>query len=84
MEAGALAGYPVVVPPWVTVHDLAGTIVPLAQHVLDSGEAAVIQLAIERGISDVCIDSSSSILQDGAIEFCAVAPKVPAQQAPGT
>jgi hypothetical protein len=56
IEAGARVGLPVLLPPWVTVHTLAESIVPLAQHVLDKGEAAVIQLALERGISDVCID----------------------------
>jgi len=29
---------------------------PLATHALDAGEAAVIQLALERGIATVCID----------------------------
>jgi hypothetical protein len=57
IEAGARAGHPVVIPPWVTIHALIGTsILPLGQHVLDAGEAAVIQLAIERSIPDVCID----------------------------
>ena len=56
IEAGSRAGYPVVVPPWVTVQTLTGSIVPLTQHLLDAGEAAVIQLATERGILDVCID----------------------------
>jgi predicted nucleic acid-binding protein len=56
IEAGARAGHPVVVPPWVTVDVLKGTVVPLAEYVLDQGEAAVIELAVERGIADVCID----------------------------
>lgn len=56
IEAGARAGHPVIVPPWVTVHTLTASIVPLTQHLLDAGEAAVIQLANERGLSDVCID----------------------------
>lgn len=56
IEAGARLGHPVLVPPWVTIHSLSGAVLPLGQHVLDAGEAAVIQLALERKISDVCID----------------------------
>jgi uncharacterized protein len=56
IEAGARLGHPVVVPPWVAIQDLSGVILPLGQHVLDVGESAVIQLAIERKILDVCID----------------------------
>jgi predicted nucleic acid-binding protein len=40
----------------VTVHVLTGGVVFLAQYVLDAGEAAVIQLALELGVADVCID----------------------------
>lgn len=56
IEVGSRLGHPVIVPPWVTVQELAGAVPLLSQHVLDAGEAAVIQLAIERRISDVCID----------------------------
>ena len=56
IEAGARLGHPVVVPSWVAICDLSGVVLPLGQHVLDAGEAAVIQLAIERKIPDVCID----------------------------
>ena len=56
IAAGARLGHPVAVPPWMIIHDIAGAVVPLGQHVLDAGEAAVIQLAIERKIADVCID----------------------------
>jgi hypothetical protein len=56
IEAGARLGHPVEVPPWVAVHDLSGVVLPLGQHVLDMGESAVIQLAIERKIPGVCID----------------------------
>jgi len=57
IEAGARAGHPVVVPSWLGVEELLQKpLVPLARYILDAGEAAVIQLAIERGIPDVCID----------------------------
>jgi len=56
IEAGARLGHPVVVPSWVAIHNLSGVVLPLGQHVLDLGESAVIQLAIEREILDVCID----------------------------
>jgi predicted nucleic acid-binding protein len=56
IEAGARLGHPVVVPPWVAIHDLSGDVLPLGQHVLDVGESAVIQLAIEQKVPDVCID----------------------------
>jgi predicted nucleic acid-binding protein len=56
IEIGARAGYPVAVPAWAAVLPLGSTIVSLGPHLLDAGEAAVIQLAIEQGINDVCID----------------------------
>jgi predicted nucleic acid-binding protein len=56
IEAGSRLGLPVVVPSWVIVCDLSGGVLPLGQRILDLGEAAVIQLAIERKIPDVCID----------------------------
>jgi predicted nucleic acid-binding protein len=56
IETGARAGYPVAVPTWATILSLKDGIVPLGPHLLDAGEAAVIQLAIEQGIRDVCID----------------------------
>jgi uncharacterized protein len=56
MEVGARLGHPVVVPSWVAIHELSGAVLPLGQHLLDEGEAAVIQLAVERKIADVCID----------------------------
>jgi len=56
IEAGARLGHPIVVPPWLAIHELSGAALPLGQHLLDAGEAAVIQLAVERKIPDVCID----------------------------
>ena len=48
IEAGARAGYPVAIPAWATVQPLKAAIEPLGSHLLDAGEAAVIQLAITR------------------------------------
>jgi hypothetical protein len=48
IEAGARAGYPVAIPAWATVQPLKTAIEPLGSHLLDAGEAAVIQLAIEQ------------------------------------
>lgn len=56
IEVGIRAGHPVAVPTWATVHSLETAISPLGTHLLDAGEAAVIQLAVELGIKDVCID----------------------------
>ncbi len=53
IEAGARAGYPVAIPAWATVQPLKAAIEPLGSHLLDVGEAAVIQLAIEQRIEDV-------------------------------
>jgi hypothetical protein len=56
IQAGASLGHPVVVPEWAEVVRLAGPVSGIVASVLDPGEAAVIQLALERGIDDVCID----------------------------
>ena len=55
IAAGLAAGHSVPMPPWVSILDLAGSLSSIT-HALDVGEAAVIQLALERGIGDVCID----------------------------
>lgn len=52
---GIKAGHSVPMPPWVQVVALAGSLSSIT-HALDAGEAAVIQLALDRGIGDVCID----------------------------
>lgn len=59
IEAGARLGHPVIVPPWVAIHDLSGDVLPLGPHVLDLRESAVIQLAIERKIRDVASTSGA-------------------------
>jgi predicted nucleic acid-binding protein len=54
--AGAAIGYAVNIPSWVKVLPLQSPLTPFASLALDDGEAAVIQLALEQGISLVCID----------------------------
>lgn len=55
---GVALGHPVTRPAWVTVLPLQAPLTPFASLVLDDGEAAVIQLALEQQISRVCIDES--------------------------
>lgn len=55
LDAGALLGYSPVEPPWLTVCAVAH-LSPLVLSSIDSGEAAVIQLALDQGIARVCID----------------------------
>ena len=56
MAAGIRKGHPVSMPDWVQVTQLSTPPSLIAQKTLDAGEAAVIQLAIERSIDSVCID----------------------------
>lgn len=56
LDAGARAGHPAVHPAWVTYQALRTPLNPLVTAVLDPGEAAVIQLALDEGIPQVCID----------------------------
>jgi predicted nucleic acid-binding protein len=56
LEAGVQAGYPPVRPDWLTYERLTSPLTPMVTSVLDVGEAAVIQLALEQGITSVCID----------------------------
>lgn len=56
IAAGLRLGHPVSVPPWVKVVPLKATLGAMSVSALDVGEAAVIQLAIERGVTRVCID----------------------------
>lgn len=56
ITAGADAGHPVRVPEWVAVERLGTPVTAVALHALDRGEAAVIQLALDRDIRTVCID----------------------------
>ena len=56
ISAGKQANHPVTLPDWVDVITLSAPLNPVVQQTLDAGEAAVIQLALERNLSDVCID----------------------------
>ncbi len=54
--AGASQGFETEIPAWLDIVSLKKPLSPLAVAVLDIGEAAVIQLALENNISLVCID----------------------------
>jgi len=56
LEAGVGAGHPPVCPEWLTFQSLKAPLPPMVTSVLDTGEAAVIQLALDKGIGQVCID----------------------------
>ena len=53
---GVQKGHPVSLPQGISVQKVSQPISPLALAALDSGEAAVIQLALERQSETVCID----------------------------
>jgi predicted nucleic acid-binding protein len=56
ISAGKLQGYPVSVPDFMKVGHATLPLSPISIATLDRGEAAVIHLALERGIETVCID----------------------------
>jgi predicted nucleic acid-binding protein len=56
IEEGVLKGHPRIDPPWLQVAHLREPLSPIVLSTLDPGEAAVIQLALERHIPLVCID----------------------------
>ena len=56
LDAGAAQGYPAIHRPWLSVVPLKTALSPLAHAMLDQGEAEVIQLALERGYRQVCLD----------------------------
>jgi len=56
LAEGEAVGHLRVEAPWLTVCPLREPISPAVLSALDRGEAAVIQLALERAISLVCID----------------------------
>lgn len=53
---GAKQGYDVHLPAWLKVETLKTPLSSLAVASLDTGEAAVIQMALEQNIETVCID----------------------------
>ncbi|NJL26562.1 MAG: DUF3368 domain-containing protein [Thermoanaerobaculia bacterium] len=56
LDRGEAKGFPAVDPVWLEVRQLAKPPDLVARVTLDKGEAAVIQLALELGIPQVCID----------------------------
>ena len=56
LDAGAAKGFPVLDLPWLFVQPLKTPLSAFAQATLDPGEAEVIQLALERGYRQVCLD----------------------------
>lgn len=56
LDAGVRAGHLPVAPAWLIVESLARPLDPVAAVSLDAGEAAVIQLALERSIAWVALD----------------------------
>jgi predicted nucleic acid-binding protein len=56
LEEGVQAGYLPVRPKWLAYYRLQTPLTPMVTSVLDIGEAAVIQLALEQDIAHVCID----------------------------
>ncbi len=56
LDAGLDVGYQKVKPDWLRVESLRHPLDPVANVTLGSGEAAVIQLALEQRIPRVCID----------------------------
>jgi len=56
LQRGVDSGHPRLDPPWIEYRELLAPLAPVLVAELDVGEASVIQLAQERGISAVCID----------------------------
>jgi predicted nucleic acid-binding protein len=56
LDEGEAEGYPRVAPDWLSVRSLVAPPEGVALAALDLGEAAVIQLALEMGVSTVAID----------------------------
>ena len=56
LDEGARSGYLDIRVPWLEVVPLTTPLDSIATATLDTGEAAVIQLALERSIEWVCID----------------------------
>jgi uncharacterized protein len=56
IDQGSAVGHPEIKPSWLRVERLREPLSPMTLASLDRGEAAVIQLALERQIAWVCID----------------------------
>lgn len=58
IDTGRRLGHRITMPEWISIATLERPVGALGQSTLDAGEAAVIELAIERGISLVAIDEA--------------------------
>jgi predicted nucleic acid-binding protein len=56
LASGVGLGYLKIDPPWLEIRKLRSPVSPIAEASLDRGEAEVIQLALDYGIRDVCLD----------------------------
>lgn len=56
LDEGHAAGYPRIAPAWLRIESLQAGVSPASLAGLDRGEAAVIQLALERQVPVVGID----------------------------
>lgn len=60
LDAGERAGFPPIRPTWLEFRELARPLDRIARATLDDAEAAVIQLALEQGLTRVCIDETKA------------------------
>ena len=60
LDTGAQAGLAPIRPTWLLVVNLGRPLDPVARATLDDAEAAVIQLALEQGITRVCVDETKA------------------------
>lgn len=60
LDAGTAAGHQAIEPDWLEVVGLEAPLSPVTRASLDAGEAAVIQLALERQLRLVVIDESKA------------------------
>jgi predicted nucleic acid-binding protein len=58
LDEGTSIGYPEIVPTWLSIEEITESPGFINLATLGAGEAEVIQLALERDISNVCIDES--------------------------
>lgn len=56
LNNGTEAGYLKINPSWLEIRNLRSSVSPIVEMTLDRGEAEVIQLALDYGIRDVCLD----------------------------
>jgi hypothetical protein len=56
ISVGTSKGYPVIFPDWIKILPLKNPLSALVLANLDAGEAAVIELALQENIAQVCLD----------------------------